>query len=166
MTDKNILTEYTGVYTGIFLNMPLKEIKLEASVKEFKKIIDGVDVSGCIYYNPLGNYSCGGCRRCEEKPDCYYKQLVRKTQECDRLKHNNGYEVGALEKTIDNLIVENKKLKNKIKKLRKNLALEIEANDHFRKALDEIEEYCNEQNLKYDLTACEILSIIEEVKGE
>lgn len=36
----------------------------------------------------------------------------------------------------------------------------------YLQALSEIEEYCNEQNLKYDLTACEILSIIEKVKGE
>lgn len=29
--------------------------------------------------------------------------LEAKEQECERLKHDNGYEVGALEKTIDNL---------------------------------------------------------------
>lgn len=31
-------------------------------------------------------------------------------QECERLKHDNGYEVGALERTIDNLKAENKHL--------------------------------------------------------
>lgn len=34
---------------------------------------------------------------------------------------------------------EYEELKNKIKKLRKNLALEIETNDRYRKALEEIE---------------------------
>lgn len=134
-------------------------------------IINGVNVSGCYFLSKgITNLLCT-CpseidEECKYNPNCYFKQRKYKEQECDRLKHNNGYEVGALEKTIDNLIVENEELKNKIKKLRKNLALEIETNDHFHKALEEIEEYCNEQNLKYDLTACEILSIIEEVKGE
>lgn len=38
----------------------------------------------------------------------------RKEQECERLKHDNGYEVGALEKTIDNLKAENEELKTKV----------------------------------------------------
>ena len=39
------------------------------------------------------------------------EKLLRKEQECERLKHDNGYEVGALEKTIDNLKAENEKLR-------------------------------------------------------
>ena len=34
------------------------------------------------------------------------EKLLRKEQECERLKHDNDYEVGALEKTIDNLKAE------------------------------------------------------------
>ena len=34
------------------------------------------------------------------------------------------------------------------------------------KALEEIENYCYEQNLKYDTTACMILDIIDKAKGE
>lgn len=37
MTDKNISTEYTGVYTGIFPNMSPREIEFEASVKELEE---------------------------------------------------------------------------------------------------------------------------------
>lgn len=48
----------------------------------------------------------------------YKEQLARKTQE-------------------------NEELENKIKKLRKNLALEIEINDRYRKALEEIEQVIN-----------------------
>ena len=37
MADKNVSTEYTGVYTGIFPNMSPREIELEARVKELKE---------------------------------------------------------------------------------------------------------------------------------
>ena len=54
-------------------------------------IIGGVDVSGCEFY-------CDGCcteltdsygdyiDKCTEYNNCYYKQLKRKEQECERLK--------------------------------------------------------------------------------
>ena len=56
-----------------------------------KHIIDGVDVAECEYFGttlyPMKNctmdseyfHACKGC-------NCYYKQLVRKKQECERLK--------------------------------------------------------------------------------
>ena len=58
-------------------------------------IIDGVDVSGCKKYEheivrcnaTLQNMCfCGG--RCTDKKnaDCYFKQLKRKEQECNKLK--------------------------------------------------------------------------------
>ena len=58
-------------------------------------IIDGVDVSGCKKYEheivrcnaTLKNMCfCGG--RCTDKKnaDCYFKQLKRKEQECNKLK--------------------------------------------------------------------------------
>ena len=56
-------------------------------------IIDGVDVSKCIYFQQEDDeYTCGaeecngaivGCRACD---NCYYKQLKRKEQECEELK--------------------------------------------------------------------------------
>ncbi len=39
------------------------------------------------------------------------EKLKRKERECEMLKYNNGYEVGALERTIDNLKSELDKLK-------------------------------------------------------
>ncbi len=57
-------------------------------------MIDGVDVSGCDFYQieanelyPKANY-CGSMRNtfCEIEPNCYYKQLKRAEQECKRLK--------------------------------------------------------------------------------
>ena len=47
-------------------------------------IIHGVNVSGCSYYNPLGNYNCGGTKKCSQWSNCYYKQLSRKTAECEK----------------------------------------------------------------------------------
>ena len=61
-----------------------------------KQIIDdGIDVSGCEYYNKddktcrevNGNYDTDICEfdKCENS-NCYYKQLKRKEQECEKLK--------------------------------------------------------------------------------
>ena len=57
-------------------------------------IIDGVDVSGCEHFSVHG---CNGCCAyflenedtivdCKKYPNCYYKQLKRKEQECEKLK--------------------------------------------------------------------------------
>lgn len=48
-------------------------------------IIDGVDVSECIHLvdkDACGSMDCQSVE-CEKNPNCYYKQLVRKTQECE-----------------------------------------------------------------------------------
>ena len=63
-------------------------------------IIDGVDVSGCSFFDihylkdedvEIKNF----CRivhcDCDSYPNCYYKQLKRKEQECKKWK--NAYEV-------------------------------------------------------------------------
>ena len=56
-------------------------------------IIDDVDVSKCNYFNNTDKSYCEeccsefGCAICNDRPNCYYKQLARKEQECDELKH-------------------------------------------------------------------------------
>lgn len=45
-------------------------------------IIDGVDVSGCQFRDNPYFSPCGGC---ENDDNCYYKQLQRKTAECEKL---------------------------------------------------------------------------------
>lgn len=101
------------------INVPSKE----------QIMINGVDVSECKCLHNIEvileiakpedfEILCGatnGAIKCEKWKDCYFKQLARKTQECEEQE-------------------------NKIKKLRKNLALEIESNTHYRKALEEIKE--------------------------
>ena len=62
-------------------------------------IIDGVDISKCKHYDEVFNYCDqsylgeGGLlkntknpKRCGCSPNCYYKQLKRKEQECEELK--------------------------------------------------------------------------------
>lgn len=74
------------------------------------------------------------------------EQLIRKTQECEELK-------------------------NKIKKLRKNIALEIDTSDRYRKALEEIKKVCLEdtytfadgKQIRYD-SLDDILDIINKAK--
>ena len=84
-------------------------------------IIDSVDVSGCKHYNPEQYFECNiGCCHCEENPDCYYKQLNRKEQECEKIKQ----------------------------------------------ALDIIEEYCMQCNLRWDFTAQFILNTINKLKNK
>ena len=65
-------------------------------------IIDGVDVSECIFLDIVNerlwcdnvNISAIGKSQCPyvdcfKNPDCYYKQRARKTQECEALKKRN-----------------------------------------------------------------------------
>lgn len=61
-------------------------------------IIDGVNVAGCdmqcengdcaLYYAELNsdNTELVYGFNCSDNPNCYYKQLARKTKECERLK--------------------------------------------------------------------------------
>ena len=61
-------------------------------------IIDGVDVSECVSFDKLNgqNICCYEDTRedkipfanfCVENKDCYYKQLARKTHECEKMKY-------------------------------------------------------------------------------
>lgn len=53
-------------------------------------IIHGVDVSECEYLRKCILPDNIGCKiddfLCHDKPNCYFKQLARKTQECEELK--------------------------------------------------------------------------------
>lgn len=54
-------------------------------------IIDGVDVSGCRHLRtgvvPFGCMEDRKTFSCMNNPNCYYKQLQRKTAECQRMKY-------------------------------------------------------------------------------
>ncbi len=78
-------------------------------------IIDGVDVSRCTYVV---------CKATCKNTDCYYKQLQRKTAECEELKE-------LLRLRINDRI---EKLGRAIE--RRNIKI-----DKYKQALDEIEKY-------------------------
>lgn len=87
-------------------------------------MMDGVDVAECekLYTSnlPIGNdkIKCGlhQGKTCDNYPNCYYKQLKRKEQECEEWKskyYNSTTEVKAdLIKQLDQLETECEKWKN------------------------------------------------------
>ena len=138
-------------------------------------MIDGVDVSECIFLDIVNerpwcdnvNISAIGKSQCPyvdcyKNPDCYYKQLARKTQECEELK--------------DKLAVTQFNLEQKCKVLKdvgvvqdKSGGYQVMDVDRYRKALEEIEEYCIKEisltgDLPFRTTVSDILDIINKVK--
>ena len=84
-------------------------------------IINGVDVSGCEKQGEtIAGITCGNGERirlaneiitkhklCKDNPNCYFKQLKRKEQECEELKeelHQNFKEKDGLHLIIDRLL--------------------------------------------------------------
>lgn len=110
-------------------------------------MIDGVDVSGCEKY-PLSNKWHGSiifCKGgCNAYPNCEFKQLARKTQECAELKER-------LERTEEDL------------KYQCVDCMNVKS-DRYRKALDEIEEY-TKTTLRMPLERRVILDIINKAGG-
>ena len=85
------------------INVPSKE----------QIMIDGVDVNKCKHFCleqqipdiPLAGFSkiCGEeyiAKECKDNPDCYFKQLARKTQECEQKEK----EINELHLIIDRLL--------------------------------------------------------------
>ena len=158
-------------------------------------IIDGVDVSKCEFYMhyDYGKFSHGCslhkdmfglpvcCDIADCCKDCYFKQLARKTQECEQIKEK--YEALKLENQEGYEIVA--ELKHECEKLKKQLEtsekwriaaeslnekLDLK-NTRYRKALDEIEKYINNQginnkwNMRIQRFRMGILDIIHKAKG-
>ena len=158
--------------------------------------LDGVDVSKCYRYQKKTGY-CKGAFKPEELPfcenfNCEFKNLARKTQECEDLKekyealkleNQEGYEIVAelkheceeLSNKIKNEIQNTVEMERLAKSYGQDLMIykqnkDIEVNSlkddviFYLKLIKKIEIYCDEQNLKYDTTACEILDIINKAK--
>lgn len=121
-------------------------------------IIDGVNVGQCKYLNTFTDcegyhYYCDLAddiknEYCEHYKNCYFKQLQHKEQECDKLK------------------TQIETYSNMLEGCRCKIFRKEQECERYKKALNEIEQHCNEQNLKYDTTACEILTIIDKAKEQ
>ncbi len=152
-------------------------------------MIDKVDVSECfwLWVNTDKNYKSrcimnkdvySQCTYCKDYPNCLFKQLARKTQECEELKEKNQ----KLEMQLCNDCGERDDYNIPCKMIRDldyGLQKEIEENDRYRKALEEIEQelkediYCESQECGCDdfeeclnCVKTQILDIINKAKGE
>lgn len=163
-------------------------------MKSKKLIIDGIDVSKCSSIDiDCGVVYCSEYGRnvyCESNNSCYYKQLQRKTAECEQKEKellSNKKIINKLMKEVHKLKQECEKLKNQVNedynyyttelktlrdiisnKEKRNAALFL-TSGHYRKVLDEVEEYCeNEISITGDLlfrtTVSDILNIISKAK--
>ena len=123
-------------------------------------IIDGVDVSGCDRLNTFPmqfgepHEICltsleqwGGQEKyCKDRPNCYYKQLKRKEQECEELKiyiESNEQQVKEVETLVmdnDRLINELDQLKAENNLLRQTHKTEQDRRRAYENALTEIKE--------------------------
>ena len=140
-------------------------------------MINGVDVSKCRYFCRYDDLcrddNIGRVVRplCKRMPDCYFKQLARKTQECEELKEENQ----KLEMQLCNECGERDDYNIPCKMIRDldyGLQMELEENACYRKAFEEIEKVCLEDTrtfadgtqVRYD-SLDEILDIINKAKG-
>ena len=117
-------------------------------------IIDDVDVSKCNYFNNTDKSYCEeccsefGCAICNDRPNCYYKQLKRKEQECEEKQK-------TAQDAISKLCAEKSALYNELDKLKRD-------NDLFRTCHDNEQE----KRRKYEQTLIEIKEIAENMNNE
>ena len=128
-------------------------------------IIDGVDVSGCEHINTCDNkIKCVILQDdvCETNPycedyNCYFKQLKRKEQELQAQINYTEQEqrkiyCAAYDKTCET----GNECKQKGCVFKDRLK--------YKQALDIIEEYCMQCNLRWDFTAQIVLNTINKLK--
>ena len=166
------------------INVPSKE----------QIIIDGVDVKNCRRRIGKNNYCRYFKRLCSENNfNCVWKQLARKTQECEGLKEKNtllesqmafnlsemGIRLGNEVNRSETLLKELKRF-DKIKDEFREMSEKLKSkNDRYRKALEEIEKelkedvYCESQECGCDdfeeclnCVKTQILDIINKAKEE
>lgn len=119
-----------------------------------KQIIDGVDVSECFKYTKgFEEFDCGEnyskfhYRFCSENPNCFYKQLKRKEQECEELikeKAEIKKYLGISDKTIIQRLEELQEFKDKLKISEYN----------YKQALDEIDSIADSNLCDDDCDVC------------
>lgn len=140
-------------------------------------IINGVNVSECENFKPKNRFSCHPyiCN-CHEKPNCYFKQLTRKTQECEDLREALKEEI-IYKRTYLKALLDCKEECEELKEqLQANqptgicdtcTATAVLQNDKYNKALDEIEDIVSGDYETLDpLAKKQIFNIINKAEGE
>ena len=137
-------------------------------------IIDGVDVSGCEYYDQ------GICNipdvietydSCIDKGACYFKQLQRKEKECEEVS-NEIVELNVKYETVVNLAKKNADANEYcLQELEKENQKLKQALDEIEKMIESIITDCDPITPNYRLNqindrAYDILDIIRKTKGE
>ena len=173
----------------------------ENSTQEKEQIIiDGCNVSGCEYACNTA-FGKNGCKHpmmkniyCSKNPNCYFKQLARKTQECEELKrklsnqeqlYQNEIEIYdksclQLRQENDDLYLERLALNTANSGINALLEVKEQECDRYLKALEEIEKIClqdraikdvclvstcfERDRVVYDIQE-EILDILNKAKG-
>lgn len=157
-------------------------------------IIDGVDVSECEKLGEtIDGITCGLGKRirfaneiitkhnlCKNNPNCYYKQLKRKEQECEELKKERDTLNTTRNKLLDDLWVVEENLKDYMEHFNKA----SDELDQLKQTLTEIKDMCSEMNCEslmqnswcgntdFKMGCCEklfkkqILQVISEVSND
>ena len=161
--------------------------------------LDGVDVSECEFHQidanelyPKAHY-CGSMKNifCENDPNCYFKQLARKTQECEELKAQLNdmacmdddnvlcYPRQELKKEYNEYISTHKYSNEEFQQERETVADLAFWSNKYKRGLEKIEKelkedlYCESQECGCDdfeeclrCTKEHILDIINKAKGK
>ena len=118
---------------------------------EQKIMIDNVDISECEFFEEceikIDDSECLAHSRhfyegtfydcCAEHPDCYYKQLKRKEQECEQLRNK-------LNSSIERMNAQNEKLHNEIQTIKQQMKtiLMVSNNGKYRPVKNSTKEQC------------------------
>lgn len=127
-------------------------------------IIDGVDVAGCKYFNRFRNicHNKNLCCDCEKNQDCYFKQLARKTKECEELKKGYAELTKIVSPYMDDFTGYNEELGGFdpilcVKELFQQLAHKMQENE-------ELKEYAQRQENQRETYYKEFLKLSQENK--
>ena len=152
-------------------------------------IIDGVDVSGCEHcgydnvckLKSASNYTVD----CKDNPNCYFKQLKRKEQECERLENiineakNSKLDLKSFlvgeavqneyEQQLDQLKAEKDKYSLFIEKLCDYAGLESDSEEQAMRTLSDLASQMNKARWiidRYKQTLTEIIEYCTDIKKD
>lgn len=128
-----------------------------------KVMIDGVNVSGCLNFDKSDKIHCCDFPydKCEGVPNCLYKQLQRKEQECEELKKKNE-ELTILSMDLN---IAHKTILKQFNITDKSRDMWREIAEHYKQALEKIEKTVVVISLMENWSGTEeILNIISGVK--